>query len=160
MFKKYGEFNSAEEINTAAATAMEQGDLEAVKELALENGIDEEDAQDYIDGCTFELCTPLMAAAGKIKIEKEAFNDLPSTFEGWLSIINDMMTNEDDVCAGIRKKGKRIEELFGTLLKLSSKNRRLVPDAITKAAGIKEKVYVGDVDIITFKQTVRDYYTK
>ena len=50
MFDIFGEFNSAEEINVAAAAQLQEGDTDAVMTIARENGIDEDDAQDYIDG--------------------------------------------------------------------------------------------------------------
>ena len=67
MWEKFGEFDSAEEINLAAAAQLAEGDKEAILLIAKENGIDEEDAQDYIDGMAPALCTPMMAAMGKLK---------------------------------------------------------------------------------------------
>ena len=66
MFDKFGEFNSAEEINEVAAAQLQEGDTDAVMTIARENGIDEGDAQDYIDGIVDKLCSTLMAAFGKI----------------------------------------------------------------------------------------------
>lgn len=40
MFDKFGEFDSFEEINKAAAGQKEEGDEAALKDLAKENGID------------------------------------------------------------------------------------------------------------------------
>lgn len=159
MFETYGEFNSAEEINTMAATALEQGDTDGVKKLAKENGIDIADAEDYIDGYVPELCSERMAAVGKISLEAKQL-DLPLQMEGWLTMINEMLSTDNDLCRAVRKKGKRLVDVFGILLKKSSENRKQVPDAIVKAAGkgLPAKVYVGDVDKPTFKQTVRDYY--
>lgn len=159
MFEKYGEFNSADELNVAAATALEQGDLEGLKKLAEENGIDVADAEDYADGYVQELCTPLIAAIGKIHVETASLN-LPLQMEGWVTMINEMLSTDNDLCRAVRKKGKRIVDVFGILLKKSSENRKLVPDEIVKAAGkgLPSKVYVGDVDKPTFKQIVRDYY--
>ena len=62
MFDKFGEFDSCEELNRAAAAQLKEGDDQALVALALENGIDEEDVKDYIDGEVQELATPLMAA--------------------------------------------------------------------------------------------------
>lgn len=159
MFEKYGEFDSADELNVAAATALEQGKADEVKALAAENGIEIEDAQDYIDGYIPELCTPLMAAIGKLNVERAAL-DLPSFMDGWVSMINDMMASEDILVKSIRRKGKKLVDLLGKLMKLSSENRKKVPAEIVKAAGMSGNVYVGDVDHITFKQTVLDFYTK
>lgn len=50
MFDKLGIFDSAEELNRAAAAQLGEGDTEALFALAQENGIDREDAQDYANG--------------------------------------------------------------------------------------------------------------
>lgn len=159
MFEKYGEFDSAEELNVAAATALEQGDTDAVIALAKENGIEEEDARDYIEAFTSELCTPLMAAIGKLSIERKAI-DLPTFMDGWVSLINDMLADNTELTAAVRKKGKKLTDLLGKLMGISSENRKKVPAEIVKAAGMSGNVFVGDVDVITFKQTVIDFYTK
>ena len=64
MFEKFGEFNSAEEINRAAKQQLAEGDTEAIYTIAKENGIDEDDVKDYIAGCTETLVTVLSAAVG------------------------------------------------------------------------------------------------
>lgn len=69
MFEKFGEFDSYEEINRAAAAQLAEGDEEAVYAIAEENGIDREDAEDYIAGDAPELVTALMAANGKLQVE-------------------------------------------------------------------------------------------
>ena len=69
MFDKFGEFDSAEEINRAAAARRAEGDTEALMQIAIENGIDKEDAKDYADGIVGELTTPLLAALGKLEVE-------------------------------------------------------------------------------------------
>lgn len=71
MFDKFGEFDSAEEINRAAAAQLAEGDTEAVMAIALENGLDKDDAEDYIDGIVKELTTPFMAACGKLNVEEK-----------------------------------------------------------------------------------------
>ena len=42
MFDKFGEFDSCEELNRAAAAQFKEGDDEALIALAEENGIDRE----------------------------------------------------------------------------------------------------------------------
>ena len=44
MFDKFGEFDSAEELNRAAAAQKKEGDYEAIYALAKEDGIDREEA--------------------------------------------------------------------------------------------------------------------
>ena len=62
MFEKFGEFDSYEEINRAAAAQLKEGDKEAIYMIAKENGIDREDAEDYINGDLDQFATPLTAA--------------------------------------------------------------------------------------------------
>lgn len=57
LFDKYGEFGSVEELNQAAAGLREEGDIEGLKELARENGIDPYEVEDYVEGETEELAT-------------------------------------------------------------------------------------------------------
>lgn len=59
MFDKFGEFDSADEMNRAAAAQRKEGDNEAILAIAEENGIDKEDAMDFIDGCVAAFVTPL-----------------------------------------------------------------------------------------------------
>ena len=71
MYEKFGEFDSAAEINRAAAAQRAEGDDEAILAIAEENGIDKEDAMDYINGDVGELASPLMAAYGKLEVERK-----------------------------------------------------------------------------------------
>ena len=64
MFDKFGEFDSVEELNRAAAAQKAEGDEQALVLLAQENGIDKEDAEDYMDGAVDELANTSMAAIG------------------------------------------------------------------------------------------------
>lgn len=76
MFEVFGEFDSAEEINKAAAGQLAQGDTQAIRDIARENGLDLADAEDYIDGEVSELCNPLMAALGKSRSKRRSLNRL------------------------------------------------------------------------------------
>lgn len=71
MFDKFGEFDSAEEINRAAAAQLKEGDLDAIKTIAEENGLDPEDAEDFCTGAIDSLTTPLLAAIGKLEMESK-----------------------------------------------------------------------------------------
>ena len=46
MFDKFGEFDSVEELNKAAAGLKTEGDEESLIALAEENGLTREDAED------------------------------------------------------------------------------------------------------------------
>ena len=71
MFDRFGEFGSCEELNEAAAGQKAEGDLEALKVLAIENGLDPADAEDYMDGVIPELAMPVDAAMGRIEVWKK-----------------------------------------------------------------------------------------
>jgi hypothetical protein len=131
MFEVFGEFDSAEEINQAAAGLLAEGDTKNILVLAKENGLDKDFAQAYIDGDIPVLTDPLMAAVGKVELERESITD--SFFGGMKDdMINYLLTaSSDPVFAGIvRKKGKSLKGCFEYCKKeitkqLSSKNGSL-----------------------------------
>lgn len=157
MFDKFGEFDSWEEINRAAAGQKEEGDFEALKEIAKENGIDEEDAQDYIDGIVDELCNSSMAAIGKINIER---NDLGLTeiMSDWADYIIKESIEDEKMALAVRKKGKYLAGAIGAVLKESWKIKTAVPEKIMKAAGVNGRVEMGIPGYATVTKLLRDYY--
>lgn len=78
MFEKFGEFDSAEELNRAALAQRNEGDAEAVRALAEENGLDSEDAEEFLAGDVDFLALPFNAAVGKLTVER-SFTLMPST---------------------------------------------------------------------------------
>ena len=67
MFDMFGEFDSAEELNNKAEELKRQGNRQGLKELAIENGLDPEDAEDYMDNAMEVFASVSQAAAGKLK---------------------------------------------------------------------------------------------
>lgn len=112
MFEKFGEFNSCEELNEAAAGFLHEGDIESLKELAKENGIDVEDAEDYADGYTDCLAMPLMAAVGRLKAERLAEKASVVSPIGVILIMTLGMCTDEDIQKGVMKKGKRAAKLL------------------------------------------------
>ena len=157
MFDKFGEFDSYEEINKAAAGQKEEGDFAALKELAVENGIDEEDAQDYIDGVVDELCNTSMAAIGKINIEKKALG-LTEIMADWADYIIKESIEDEKMALAVRKKGKSLAGAIGEVLKQSWKIKAAVPEEIMEAAGISARVEMGVPGYATVTRILRDYY--
>ena len=86
MYGKFGEFDSYEEINRAAAAQLKEGDEEAVYGIAEENGIDREDAEDFCTGAIKELATPELAAIGKLDIEAKEL-ELKGIMADWKNMI-------------------------------------------------------------------------
>lgn len=159
MYEKFGEFDSWEEINKAAEGQKEEGDVEALKELAKENGIDIEDAEDYIDGVIPELCTPLIAALGKLKVEEEDLKP-KDIMEDWLNYIRQLCSSDPEICRNVRKKKKSLKGCIGALLKWSYNHQQTINKDIITAAGISGgRVTIGIPGIRTAHQIIKEYYS-
>lgn len=113
LYEQFGEFDSAEEINEAAAGQLAEGTEEGrqnILAIAKENGIDEEDAKDYIDGIEEELCNPLMAAIGKIEVERQAM-DLKEIMADWADYVITLCEGSEhaqEYQRAVRRKGKSL----------------------------------------------------
>lgn len=158
MFDRFGEFNSAEELNQAAAGQLAEGDIEALIVLAEENGIDKEDAQDYADGIVSELVNPLMAAYGKLDVEAAELK--PYEIMGdWLQYIKIRCSEEPEMAVAVRRKGKSLKGCIGELLKWSFKNQHDIDKDILKAAGVNaSRCTLGIPGMGRAKQIITEYY--
>lgn len=127
MFDKFGEFDSFEELNKAAEGLLKEGDLESLRELAAENGIDKEDAEDYIEGFVPELATLYSAAFGRLAIEQKEIDKISSLVERMpLQVILTMtkgMATEETMAAAVMKKGKRISEIYKAMRDEAQKHK-------------------------------------
>ncbi len=157
MFKKYGNMNSAEEINKKAAELKEAGDTEGVYALAEENGLEKEDAEDYLDDCMDELCSVQMAAIGKIKVEKAELKT-EGIIEDWIAKIESIALEEWNAAAAIRKSDKSLKGCIAELLKWSWEHCYTIDSEITKLAGVSGNVKLGIPSMRTAYQIIRDYY--
>lgn len=162
MFDKFGEFDSVEELNRAAAAQLKECDEAAILAIAEENGIDKEDTQDYIDGCTDELATHLMASLGKLEVEARDLK-LEGLFVDWKEIIAQYCTEEEGFSRAVRRKGKRLEQCMGELLKQSFAGKKQVSERICRAAGLRDAgrtdpVYLGIPNRAEAKKMIWNYY--
>lgn len=166
MFEKFGEFDSAEELNRAAAAQKAEGDREALVALALENGLDREDVEDYLDGVMEMLATPVMAATGKLKKEAEELKP-GGILEDWKNVIMEMCMDDRTMQAAVRKKGKYLKDCMAALLKYAFENKVQVPDEVVRATKVirngKEEpmrgpVYMGVPDRRETREIIRNYY--
>lgn len=116
MFDKFGEFNSAEELNMAAEGFLKEGDTESLYSLAEENGIDREDAEDYVNGDTEVFATLSMAAFGRIAAQEKEITKSENQSEKMINMVILNMTKaimtDPEIQKGIMKKGKRITEIM------------------------------------------------
>lgn len=158
MFDKFGEFDSYEELNKAAAGQKEEGDLDALIALALENGLDKEDAEDYMDGVVDELATPLTAALGKIKVESEDLKP-KEIMADWVEYIQKLCMEKPEVAIRVRKQDKSLKGCITALLKWSFKNKYAIPNEIVKAAGVgNARVEIGIPGMGKARQIIQEYY--
>ena len=128
MFDKFGEFDSAEEINRAAAA---QGDIDAVMKIAAENGIDKEDAEDYLDGVVEELTTPLLAALGKLEAESRDLK-LAGVLLDWTSELKSMCTESPEFALAVRRKGKDLAGYIALTAESGYEHRAVVDKRIVE----------------------------
>lgn len=169
LFPKFGEFDSYEEINRAAEAQLKEGDKDAIKLLAKENGLDEMDAEDYMSGFSEELCTEFSAAVGKIQKETEYLK--PSmTLEAWNTYLFEMLTADTtasdgkfNLCVAVRKKGKYLSELYAKIIVECFNTKAKVPKEVEDECRILDKsipntFYMGDISRARLKEIVREYY--
>ena len=170
MFERFGEFDSAEEINKKAKELAESGDKDSLYKLAEENGLDKEDIDDYMDvpfpPAYEELTTPLMAAVGKIEVESKALK-VGGILLDWKGIILQQCSDDEDFCKAVRKKGKELKRCMAALIKFSFENKVQVSDEIIKVTKVmhngKEEpfrgpLYLGVPNSAEAKKLIRDYY--
>lgn len=158
MFGKFGEFDSWEEINKAADGQKAQGDIEALKELAAENGIDQDDVEDYMDGVIPELCTAKTAALGKLAVENADIK-ASEIVQDWIDYIQTTAMEDLQMSLAVRKKGKSLIGCLGAILKWSYAARYKVDDRIIKASGIGAAgVEMGIPGMASARKIILEYY--
>ena len=159
MFDKFGEFNSVEELNEKAAELKAAGDEKELIALAEENGIDKEDAEDYMDGGFEKLATPFIAAVGKLELEAKKLA-LKGGLSDWKDCIIQYCSEDEAICRGVRQREKTLAVCLGQLLKFGFDNKQRVHDEIIKAAGLKPPIYMGIPAKAEARKIIREYYMK
>ena len=168
MFDKFGEFDSVAEINDTAKRLLEEGNTEEVKELAAENGISKEDAEDYIDGITDTLATSLMAAIGKLDLEHKEY-EIDGILQDWEMQVREMCMQEDVMRDAVRRTGKSLRDCMAELIAFSFKNKKQVSNKIAsvtkvehngKTEPIRTPLYLGVPTRKDAKIIIKDYYLR
>lgn len=158
MFDRFGEFDSAEEINATAEGLREEGDTGSLYEMAEENGIDREDAEDYINGALPALTNPFLAACGKLDIENKALQ-LKEIQADWLDYIRAMCQKDPDMAAAVRRKGKSLEGCITEILRWSFAHQVPIKQEWVNAAGVNAgRVADGTPGRATARKLIRKYY--
>ena len=168
MFERFGEFDSADEINRKAKELLEAADTDGILILAAENGIDTEDADAYITGEEECLTTPLMAATGKLLVEGRDLQ-LKGKLIDWQNLVLSLCAEDRQVCDGVRRKGKSLCECIRAMVSDSFDTKTRVSDKIVNATKVKHNgkleplrgpLYLDGLTNARAKQIIRDYYTK
>lgn len=163
MFDKFGEFDSAEEINRAAAAQRDEGDTQAVMIIAGENGIDKEDAEDFIAGHLDELTTPLLAALGKLEVESKDLG-LGGVLNDWVDELKTMCTESADFAAAVRRKGKELAGYMALTVESGYEHRAVVDKRIAAKTTTVKKIMgshelaIGIPDKKTRRELAVKYY--
>ena len=163
MYEKFGEFDSFEELNRAAAAQKAEGDEKALFALAQENGLDKEDVEDYLDGIVEELATVSMAAIGKLKLEKEDLK-LGGVLSDWVDELMEMCMESQELAAAVRKKGKDLAGYIAATADSGWKNRVIVDKKIVAKTKEVKKIIgthefaIGIPDRKTRRELARAYY--
>ena len=165
MFDKFGNFDSYEEINKAAAGQKKEGDKDALIALAEENGLGKDEAEDYISGEAEILCSPLSAAVGKLEIEAADLKP-KGIMKDWIDYIMQLCIEEYDVpfpnnlgmCLAVRRKNKSLKGCMGRLLKWGHDNMQEIDAEIKKAAGFTGNVKLGMPGILEARMIIKKYY--
>ena len=158
MFDKFGKMNYDELIRTAKAEK-EEGDEEALIALAQENGLDQEDAEDYMDDLTEVLCTPREAAVARIEMEAKDL-EVSGIWEEWKGFALEMCMQEEDLACAVCRKNRSLLGLFVKLLKLGFDSKQRVDKRICKEAGLNDNVYTGIPTRQQVAETISNYYNK
>lgn len=162
MFDKFGEFDSAIEINNKANELKAAGDKDGIKKLGKENGLDVEDVNDFIRGDIDELTTPMLAALGKINIEVREYN-IKGVLREWISELQEAAT-DPDMADAIRRKGKSISDFIARTADYGYRNKATVDKRIVaKCPEIKKVIgnhefSIGIPDKRERKKIMREYY--
>jgi hypothetical protein len=158
MFDKFGEMNSAAEINELAENLFNEGDTESIRSMAQENGVPDEITELYLQGEIPELCDAQTAALGKIEVEAAEMKPV-DIMADWVEYLKGQIMENDILAYEVRKKGKTMKGMIGALLSWSFKHQKTVDKDIIKAAGVNaSKVTLGIPGMGTAKKIILEYY--
>lgn len=159
MFERFGEFDSAGEINETAVNLRKEGDLDSLRILAGENGLYDQDIMDaFLDGTLIYLCDEMTAAIGKIEMEAKEVK-CAEIMGDWVEYIKAQCMEDPEAARAVRKKGKSLAGCIAELLKWSFGHQVPVDREIMKAAGVSAgRCTLGIPGMARAKQIIKKYY--
>lgn len=158
MFERFGEFDSASEINETAVNLRKEGDTDSLKVLAEENGISLDILEVFLDGGILYICDDMSAAIGKISVEAGEVK-CAEIMEDWVEYIKAQCLEKPEVARAVRRKGKSLSGCIAQILAWSFKNQHPVDKAVMKAAGVAAgRCTLGIPGMARAKQIITEYY--
>lgn len=160
MFEKFGEIGSAEKLNELAENLVNEGDYDSLKALAKENGIDEEFANDFINGDSEQFVDAVTAAVGKISIEADELKP-KGLMEDWVSYIEAEALEDEALAKAVRKEGKSLKGCMAALLEVAFQTRQAVDKEILDKVKLNPKpsrVEFGVPNMREARKIIRGYY--
>lgn len=157
LYEKFGELNSAQEINELAENLFNENDIESLKELAKENGLSDM-VQLYLEGELPDLCDTLSAAIGKIEVEAAELKPR-EIMEDWVEYLRGQCLENEILAFQVRKKGKTLKGCIAALLKWSFGHQIPSEKEILKEAGVSAgRVTLGIPGMAQAKKIITEYY--
>ncbi len=158
MFEKFGEMDSAEEINELAENLFNEGDMDSIRALAEENGIEADMAELYLEGETPELCDAMTAGLGKIEIEENELKP-KEIMKDWVEYLKVLCMDSEEVARQVRRKGKSLKGCIAALLVWSFGHQQEVDKDILKQVQVNaRRVTLGIPGMGQAKKIIREYY--
>lgn len=121
MFEKFGEFDSVEELNAAAKGLLDEGDVDALRKLAEENGISNDEVEDYLDKYTSTLATVQTAAFGRLLVQAKS-DDKNLQLKVVAMTARGMLLESEELAIAVMRKGKRLQDILSAMQKVAQKH--------------------------------------
>lgn len=158
MFDRFGELDSAAQINEIAVNLRKEKDVESLKVLAKENGIDGDVLEAFLAGELLYLCDDMGAAIGKVEVEAKGV-ECAEIMEDWVGYIKSQCMESHEMARAVRRKGKSLSGCIAALLKWSLAHQYPVDRKIMKEAGVTAgSCTLGIPGFATAKKIIRGYY--
>lgn len=158
LYGKFGELDSADQLNELAGNLLKEGDKASIKALAKENGIPEEFAKMFISGDIPVLCDVQTAAVGKIDVEAKELKP-KDIMADWVEYIKAVSMEDEAMAVAVRKKDKSLKGCIAAILEWSFGHQQPVDkDIITKANVKAGRITLGIPGQATARKLIRGYY--
>ena len=158
LYGKFGELDSADQLNELAGNLLKEGDKASIKALAKENGIPEEFAKMFISGDIPVLCDVQTAAVGKIDVGAKELKP-KDIMADWVEYIKAVSMEDEAMAVAVRKKDKSLKGCIAAILEWSFGHQQPVDkDIITKANVKAGRITLGIPGQATARKLIRGYY--